>query len=558
MSAARPCVMILGAGINGCALARELALNDVAVWLVDTADIASGASAGSSHLIHGGLRYLEYGEFDLVKESLGERTRLLRLAPQFVRPLRLWIPTSNRFGGAIGAVGRFFHWDWWPTPQPRSGRGLELIRAGLAMYDAYARDPSVPKYRVTGLNAPDAPPFDRHRYRRLAAYYDAQVEFPERLTLALLEDAREISAAKGLDFRVLTHHTATLHDKTVEIVPSSAGATSEAPTVQPAAIVNATGAWVDETLARLHVDSKRLMGGTKGSHLFTFNQRLRDALRGQGIYAEARDGRPIFITPLAGTVLIGTTDVRVSGPPENALATDAELDYLIESVNAMLPEARLTRADINFHYSAVRPLPYADAKTTGAITRRHALAEHPGASMPLISVVGGKLTTMRSLAALTAATVLSRLGQPILATSEERPIPGAAHLPTDARKRREFWQRLASELSLSAESVAEVGQLVGSRAEEILRSDSDRTLLTDSPLPCAMVRWSIEHEWAHTLADLVERRLMLLYHQRLTRGCLNHIAKLLVTAGHLPADQLEATVAAQIERLAVRYGKQVE
>ncbi len=140
-------------------------------------------------------------------------------------------------------------------------------------------------------------------------------------------------------------------------------------------IVNATGAWVDETLARLHVPARRMMGGTKGSHLFTFNPRLKQLLAGDGIYAEARDGRPIFITPLAECVLIGTTDERFEGPPEKALATDAERDYLLEPVNTILPDAALTAADVDFHYSAVRPLPYVDASTPAAITRRHAIVQ---------------------------------------------------------------------------------------------------------------------------------------------------------------------------------------
>jgi glycerol-3-phosphate dehydrogenase len=127
-------VLILGAGINGAALARELVLNGVPVVVVDSADLCSGASAYSSRLIHGGLRYLEYGEFDLVRESLAERNRLLRLAPQFVRPLRLFIPATNRFGGAATQVARFLgHWGGKPSP---GGRGLYVVRAGLWMYAA--------------------------------------------------------------------------------------------------------------------------------------------------------------------------------------------------------------------------------------------------------------------------------------------------------------------------------------------------------------------------------------------------------------------------------------
>src|SRR5213079_132182 len=124
-------VLILGGGINGAAAARELVLNGVPVWLVDTADLAFGATSYSSRLIHGGLRYLEYGEFSLVKESLAERTRLLRLAPQFVRPLELFIPSGNRFGGVLGAAARFAHWPWWPASAKGKERGAWLVDAGL-------------------------------------------------------------------------------------------------------------------------------------------------------------------------------------------------------------------------------------------------------------------------------------------------------------------------------------------------------------------------------------------------------------------------------------------
>src|SRR5271154_1893735 len=137
-------VLILGAGINGAALARELALNGVGVVVVDTRDIASGATAYSSRLIHGGLRYLEYGDFSLVRESLGERTRLLKLAPQFVRPLRLFIPVRNRFGGLLSAARRFLGLKDRPHPDRVLHRGLWTVRFGLWLYDHYARDPTLP------------------------------------------------------------------------------------------------------------------------------------------------------------------------------------------------------------------------------------------------------------------------------------------------------------------------------------------------------------------------------------------------------------------------------
>src|SRR6188768_3304105 len=132
-------IVILGGGINGAAAARELVLNGQSVWLVDSADVAFGATAYSSRLIHGGLRYLEFGEFGLVRESLGERTRLLKLAPHLVHPLRLFIPVRNRFGGLMAAARRFFGLKGRPRKTPLH-RGLWTVRFGLWLYDNYARD----------------------------------------------------------------------------------------------------------------------------------------------------------------------------------------------------------------------------------------------------------------------------------------------------------------------------------------------------------------------------------------------------------------------------------
>jgi glycerol-3-phosphate dehydrogenase len=557
MATASQPVLVLGAGINGCALARELALNGVAVWLVDAADIASGATSGSSRLIHGGLRYLEYGEFDLVKESLAERTRLLRLAPQFVRPLRLWIPASSRFGGAIGAVGRFFGWRWWPSPA--GGRGSALVGAGLALYDAYARDSTLPKHTCGPADAAGAPAVDRRKYHRLCSYYDGQVSFPERLVLAMLEDARRVSADAGLDFRVFTYHEALLSGTKVEIAPADSTSVLEsACTVEPSLIVNATGAWVDHTLKRLRVPSERLMGGTKGSHFFSFNPRLRAQLGEQGIYAEAGDGRPIFILPLDRAVLVGTTDVPFDGPPQEALATDGELEYLLDAVNTVLPEAQLTPADIDFHYSAVRPLPYVEARSTGAITRRHAIVHHEGTAVPMFSIVGGKLTTMRSLAEQATAIVCDALGRPVRGTSRERIFPGAEDYPQDADALAAGQRQIAERTGFSTASVDAVWKLFGTRSEAMLAGDGDRQLVPDTELPRVVVRRSIDEEHVRGLVDLVERRLMLLYHQRLTRACLACLADQLAAAGRLEKGRVEQAVDDEVERLKTRYGKHVE
>jgi glycerol-3-phosphate dehydrogenase len=527
-------VLILGAGINGAALARELALNDVGVVIVDTRDIAAGATAYSSRLIHGGLRYLEYGDFALVRESLGERTRLLRLAPQFVRPLRLYIPIQNRFGGLMQAARRFLGLR--DRPHSPISRGLWTVRFGLWLYDKYARDPTLPKHESHRASDPDIVPVDRSKYGWVCAFSDAQVVYPERFTLALLSDARQIATAQGSEFRVLTYHEATLSGRTVSIrsrAGGSLGAPGSTPTTEstyqfePSAIINATGAWVDHTLKSLGIESKRLMGGTKGSHFFTSHSRLTELLAGRAAYMEAPDGRPVFILPFINGMLIGTTDEPFDGDPADAVATGPELDYLIAAVNEVFPDVRLTRDDIDMHYAGVRPLPHTDAATPGAVSRRHWMQPHPNCEVPLYSIIGGKLTTSRSLAEEAAGEILRRLGLPRIADSRERQI---------------------------AERETCMGAS-GTPLRALARGECPVLLGTSIPLDTA--REVIRGEWVTTLDDLVERRLMLLYHPNLERACLDQLADLLIEAGLLSADQKVAAVDSVVDRLYKHFGKRM-
>src|SRR5436190_21246071 len=323
-------VLILGAGINGAALARELALNGVDVVVVDQRDIAAGATAYSSRLIHGGLRYLEYGDFALVRESLEERTRLLRLAPQFVRPLRLFIPVRNRFGGFAAAARRFLGMKDRPRPADANTpmlRGLWTVRFVLWLYDRYASDPTLPKHESHRPSDADVVPVDSAKYRWVCSFSDAQVVYPERFTIALLRDGLQIAQAHGREFTVLTYHDVALKNCTATI--RRAGQLEIVREFEPSAIVNATGAWVDDTLGSLGVESKRLMGGTKGSHFVTSHAGLKALLAGRAIYTEASDGRPIFILPFVHGTLIGTTDEPYEGDPANAVATPRELEYLV-------------------------------------------------------------------------------------------------------------------------------------------------------------------------------------------------------------------------------------
>jgi glycerol-3-phosphate dehydrogenase len=497
-------VLILGGGINGAAVARELALNGLPVWLVDTADLASGATAYSSRLIHGGLRYLEFAEFSLVKESLEERGRLLRLAPHLVKPLRLFIPVRNRWGGLVQAASKFLGLP--VKPKKTVHRGLRVVHLGLWLYDRYSRNGTLPPRSLHRLGDDVAPAVSPTMARKLWAYSDAQITYPERLVIDFLHDANRLAKEQSVDFRVLTYHRAALRGRAVEIVPTDARH-ADALTIEPAAIINATGAWVDATLEKLPVPSRRLMGGTKGSHFLTFLSRLKELLRGQGVYTEARDGRPVFLLPFGEGTLVGTTDIPFEGDPATAVATEQELEYLLSVVSDIFPDCGLTRGDIAMHQCGVRPLPYIDSTIPAAITRRHQLVWNDQSPVPLVSLVGGKLTTCRSLAEETTAAVLSRLDRKVKANSGDRPIPV---------------------------------------------SSADHGPGTAEP---ALVREIITSEWVTRLEDIVERRLVLHFFPHLSRATLTTIAQELVQQGKLTPPDLSVAVERCARRLQSHFGR---
>lgn len=552
-AADRP-VVILGAGINGAALARELVLNGVPVLLVDTADVAYGTTAYSSRLIHGGLRYLEYGEFSLVRESLQERNRLLRLAPQYVRPLRLAIPVGKRTGGWMSSIRRFLG-----ASSSATERGLWLVRMGLGFYDLYARDSHLPRHSATRVGAAGSVPVDPHRYRWLCMYWDAQILYPERFVLALVEDARAVADQQGVEFALYTYHRVRLVGDRVEIRRTGDAEGEPVRTVHPSAVVNATGAWVDRTLGQQGILTRQLIGGTKGSHFVTFNQPLAEALGGQGVYAEAEDGRPVFLLPWDRGTLVGTTDLPFTGDPAEAVATDDELDYLVGVVRQLFPQIELTRDDIHLHYAGVRPLPQTGGATPGSVTRRHWMEGHLGSGVPVYSIIGGKLTTCRSLAEESAATILQRLGRSPQADSRERPIPGGESYPVDETALDAQWRRLGDRFQLPEESVRAIWQLYGSRTESLLAELREPLgdCVAGTPLPKSLARWVIRREWVATLDDLIERRLMLLYDPGLSRATLQDLAGLLVQEGKLAAGDVATQVTATCRRLLDHFGKRV-
>ena len=468
-------LIVIGAGINGAAVAREAALAGLKVLIVERADVGGGTSSASSRLIHGGLRYLEHAELGLVRESLLERERLLELAPHLVEPLELCIPV---YRGAR--------------------RGRWQIGLGLALYDLLSAGKSLPSRRsftrdellehLPGLN-PDG-------LVGGASYYDAQVRYPERLAVENVRDA----VVNGAKLATYTRVTRVRVDggRAVGVDWQSAhGAGGAAAPL----IVNAAGPWVDDVLGAIR--HTRLIGGTKGSHIVV--PRFAGA-PSSGVYVEAgADQRPFFILPWNGLLLIGTTDERYEGDPGLATIDVRERAYLVAETERVFPGAAGLAGRVLYTHTGVRPLPFKPRGAEGAITRRHLVRRHR-AARGLYSIVGGKLTTHRAL----AEDVLRKLGGELPRPASRhltrnRPLPGAL-APADR-------SALLADLSgrLGERRAQRLLAVYGSRAADVAALAARPELaarLAGRDLLTAELVYGIETEWAVTLEDLLQRRCM--------------------------------------------------
>ena len=392
-------VIIIGAGINGAGIARDAAMRGLKVLLVDKSDVGSGTTSASTRLIHGGLRYLEHYEFGLVRESLREREILLKIAPHLVRPLPITIPIYKH-----------------------RRRGRAIIRAGMIVYDLLSIGKSLPRHRMLSRaeTLKQLPGLNPEALLGSALYFDAQVEFPERLVLENVLAARQYGAEVLTQTRVTKLLTEGDFVSGVEFV-SEEGQTHSA---RADVVINATGPWVDRLLERAPVQSPRLIGGTKGSHIVVppFPGAPTNA-----IYLEAQsDRRPFFIIPWNRNYLIGTTDVRFEDDPDEVRSEPWEIDYLLAETNHAFPSAQLARDRILLTYAGVRPLPRTGDKEEQSITRRHFIREHPRLKN-LLSIVGGKLTTYRSLAEACVDLIFRKLGRRSPpCTTAKKVLPGAA------------------------------------------------------------------------------------------------------------------------------------
>jgi len=519
-------VLIIGAGINGAGLFRELALQGVDVLLVDRADFCSGASAASSRMIHGGLRYLEFGEFRLVREAVQERNLLLRNAPHYVRPLRTTNPIFSWFSGAGHSIRTFLGIGG----ERPARRGALLVKLGLTFYDVFTRkNRLVPRHTFASrAKALAQRPLLNPNLVCTATYHDAWIGYPERLCLEVILDAEALCPeAKALNYVTVQG----VAGDSVSVRDELSGETFE---VRPQTLVNATGAWIDFTNQGLGRETE-MIGGTKGAHLVLDNDQLLEVLDGDMIYYETPDGRVSVALPWLGKALIGSTDIPVEDP-DDARCEEDEIDYILSAVAEAVPDVRLERSQIVSCFSGVRPLPRSNAASTVQISRDHSckvLEPKDGASIPIFSLVGGKWTTFRGFAEQVADQLLEKLGRSRRAGSEDLAIGGGKDYPDTGPACRAWLARLHEKTGLSHERLATLLERYGTRAEAVadyLADAEDSPLAHHAAYTRREIAFMTQHECAVHLDDVVLRRTALALLGDLTPGLLEELAGVMAGA----------------------------
>ncbi|MHB8633160.1 MAG: glycerol-3-phosphate dehydrogenase/oxidase [Thermoplasmatota archaeon] len=469
-------LLVVGGGINGAAITRDAARRGLRVLLVEAHDWGWGTSSKSSKLAHGGLRYLEQFELGLVHEALQERERLLRQAPHLVRPLEFLYPI-------------------YPHVAAR-----HTIRIGLWLYDLLSHGRSLPgrRYLPRAQALARLPALNPHALAGAATFYDAQILSVERLVVEIVADARAAGAV------CLNHTHAALRVEGGAAVGATLTTRGGVVEVEAAAVVNATGAWVDETLAGFR-RGPPLVRKTKGIHVVV--PRIAEV----ALIAKARrDGRTFFVIPWKEYSVVGTTDTEFRGDPADAAAQGWEVDYLIDEARRYLPGPW---DDLRYTYAGVRALVNQPGRTESNTTRRHVLFDHAREGCRgLWSLQGGKITTARSLAEEAVDRIASALGWPAAQRHPTRdaPLPGAPPEPW-VTWRREAIEAAVTGWRLPRNAAEHLVDTYGRLWSEVVAADATarglEAVVSTSPHLYCEVTYSVLREEAKDLSDVMLRRM---------------------------------------------------
>jgi len=469
---------VIGGGINGCGIARDAAGRGLSVYLCEQGDLASGTSSAATKLIHGGLRYLEYYEFRLVREALMEREVLWRMAPHIVWPLRFVLP---------------YH---------KGLRPAWMLRLGLFLYDHMGGRKLLPPTKTLDLTRDTAgQPLKLGIYRRGFEYSDCWVE-DARLVALNARDALD----RGATIRTRTRAVATERGADTWQMTTENSRTGQRETVRARILVNAAGPWVADVLAlTLGRDAPADVRLVQGSHIVV--PKLFD--HGRCYIFQNADKRIIFAIPYERDfTLIGTTDLDYAGDPSKVAASKQEVEYLCAAASEYFAQA-VEPEDVVWTYSGVRPL-YNDGANAAQATTRDYVLELDEAAAPLLSVFGGKITTYRRL----ALHALEKLGHLLSPEARARhDWSGGAPLPGGDFPVQGF-ESLLADLTrdypwLEAVQCRRLARAYGTRARRILGVATDKSALGcdfGAGLSEAEVLYLMREEWAEEAADVVWRR----------------------------------------------------
>ena len=468
-------LLVIGGGVNGAGIARDAAGRGLKTLLCEKGDFAEGTSSRSGKLVHGGLRYLEYYEFRLVREALIEREALLALAPHIVWPMRFVLPHG---------AGQRPAW---------------MIRLGLFLYDHLGGRKRLPATRRLDLRHQPEGEAVKEEYRLAFEYSDCWVDDARLVVLNALD-----AAARGAE--VLTRSEAVAarrEDGLWRLTLRAADGTGRE--VRARILVNAAGPWVEQVLRGVaSVNSSRRVRLVKGSHIV-----VPKFWSGAHAYLlQNDDKRVIFVNPYEDDLcLIGTTDIPFDGEAEDVAIADDEKDYLLRAVNRYTRH-QLTKGDIRHAFSGVRPLYDDKAANPSAVTRDYVFdIDHPPNEAPLLSVFGGKITTYRKLAEHALDKLAPFFGAFPGPWTGAAPLPGGDMPGADfARFFDEFHQRHDF---LPAPLARHYARLYGTRADDLLANAHEMADLGDHFGGLFYAReadFLIRTEWARRAEDILERR----------------------------------------------------
>ncbi|MDP2308260.1 MAG: glycerol-3-phosphate dehydrogenase/oxidase [Pseudomonadota bacterium] len=491
-------LVIIGGGVIGAASARDAALRGLKVAVIDADDIASGTSSRSSKLIHGGLRYLEQGDLSLVFESVSERRTMMHIAPHLVRPLGFLFPI-------------------YASDPVR----LATLRLGLIVYEGLAlfRSPKRHKTLSAAEVGEEVPLLRKPGLRGGPLYWDCMTD-DARLTLETVLDARQAGAAvltygrvselrRGDDGKITGVRVVDVLDRS---------GTPRSVDIRASAVINATGPWSDSVRTSPGQESHQLRL-TKGVHIVLPAARL--PLEHTVVCFHPKDQRVMFVIPWGDRVYVGTTDTDYEGDPRDVAADAADIEYLLQAVDAYFPDVHIRPDEITATWAGLRPLIRAEGVAPSQVSREHVITTDADG---LVSIAGGKLTTSRRMGAEVVEEALEwmkKSGHPPVTlravNTGQLPLPGAVGWPAEDDG-TEVAQKVveASGGRLDVATCRYLADRYGTLALDLVRESAQdqilfRPIIAGRPEIVGQIDWAIRYEMALTVTDFMARRTQLFF-----------------------------------------------